>query len=159
MLILLFLRLLNFLVIFINFESLVLLYIFLIFFLRILFKSKFIGKERGNVYDRVKFLELVKVIKEFNDFKNDEVNIILGVLDLFKKFVKEVMIKIEDVYMFDINSVLDFEIVFEIMKRGYIRIFIYENDLGNIVVFLNIKDLALIDFDDKIFIRIVIKFY
>lgn len=69
------------------------------------------------------------------------------------------MIKIEDVYMFDINSVLDFEIVFEIMKRGYIRIFIYENDLGNIVVFLNIKDLVLIDFDDKIFIRIVIKFY
>lgn len=121
--------------------------------------DKVLGEEIGNVYDRAKLSELVKVTKEFNDLKNDEVNIISGALDLSKKSVKEVMTKIEDVYMLDINSVLDFETVSEIMKRGYTRIPIYENDPGNIVALLNIKDLALIDPDDKTPIRTVIKFY
>lgn len=121
--------------------------------------DKILGEEIGNVYDRAKLSELVKVTKEFNDLKNDEVNIISGALDLSKKCVTEVMTKIEDVFMLDINSVLDFETVSEIMKRGYTRIPIYDGDQGNIVALLNIKDLALIDPDDRTPIRTVIKFY
>lgn len=121
--------------------------------------DKILGEEIGNVYDRAKLSELVKVTKEFNDLKNDEVNIISGALDLSTKSVIEVMTKIEDVFMLDINSILDFETVSEIMKRGYTRIPIYESEQGNIVALLNIKDLALIDPDDKTPIRTVIKFY
>ncbi|XP_062622219.1 metal transporter CNNM4-like [Saccostrea cucullata] len=121
--------------------------------------DKILGEEIGNVYDRAKLSELVKVTKEFNDLKNDEVNIISGALDLSKKSVTEVMTKIEDVFMLDINSILDFETVSEIMKRGYTRIPIYEGEQGNIVALLNIKDLALIDPDDRTPIRTVIKFY
>jgi metal transporter CNNM len=121
--------------------------------------DKILGEEIGNVYDRAKLSELVKVTKEFNDLKNDEVNIISGALDLSTKSVTEVMTKIEDVFMLDINSILDFETVSEIMKRGYTRIPIYESEQGNIVALLNIKDLALIDPADKTPIRTVIKFY
>lgn len=45
-------------------------------------------------------------------------NIIAGALELRKKTVKDVMTKIEDVYMLDYNAILDFETVSEIMKSG-----------------------------------------
>ena len=69
------------------------------------------------------------------------------------------MTKIEDVYMLDINTILDFETVSDIMKRGYTRIPVFENGKENVVALLNIKDLALIDPDDKTAMRTVIKFY
>ncbi|KAK3095751.1 hypothetical protein FSP39_018578 [Pinctada imbricata] len=121
--------------------------------------DKILGEEIGNVYNREKLRELVTVTKDFNDLKNEEVNIIAGALDLSNKCVTEVMTKIEDVYMLDNNAILDFETVSEIMKRGYTRIPVYENDKNNIVALLNIKDLALIDPDDRTPMKTVIKFY
>ena len=53
-----------------------------------------------------------------NDLDKDEVNIISGALELRKKCVKDVMTHIEDVFMLNIESVLDFETVSEIMKSG-----------------------------------------
>lgn len=53
-----------------------------------------------------------------NDLDKDEVNIISGALELRKKTVAEVMTRIEDVFMLDYDSILDFETVSEIMKSG-----------------------------------------
>lgn len=39
-----------------------------------------------------------------------------------KKTVKDVMTRIEDVYMLNYNAILDFETVSEIMKSGTINI-------------------------------------
>lgn len=55
---------------------------------------------------------------EYNDLEKDEVNIIAGALELRKKTVANVMTRIEDVYMLNYNSILDFETVSEIMKSG-----------------------------------------
>ena len=121
--------------------------------------DKILGEEIGNVYDRNKLRELVTVTKDLTDLQNEEVNIIAGALDLSKKSVTEVMTKIEDVYMLDINTILDFETVSDIMKRGYTRIPVFDNGKENVVALLNIKDLALIDPDDKTAMRTVIKFY
>lgn len=53
-----------------------------------------------------------------NDLDRDEVNIISGALELRKKTVADVMTRIEDVFMLDYESILDFETVSEIMKSG-----------------------------------------
>lgn len=53
-----------------------------------------------------------------NDLDQAEVNIISGALELRKKTVADVMTRIEDVFMLDYDSVLDFATVSEIMKSG-----------------------------------------
>ncbi|XP_011303756.1 metal transporter CNNM4 [Fopius arisanus] len=125
--------------------------------------SKFLdfmlGEEIGNVYNRERLKELVKVTTGYNDLEKDEVNIIAGALELKKKTVSDVMTKIEDVYMLDYNAVLDFETVSEIMKSGFSRIPVYEGERNNIVTMLYIKDLAFVDPDDNTPLKTLCQFY
>ena len=88
-----------------------------------------------------------------------QVNIIAGALELSKKTVGTVMTKLEDVFMIEYNSVLDFDTMSQIMKNGYTRIPVFENERTNIVALLNIKDLAFVDPDDRTPLETVCKFY
>ena len=88
--------------------------------------DKILGEEIGNVYNRERLKELVTVTKDLNDLDKDEVNIISGALELRKKTVGDVMTHIEDAFMLDIEAVLDFETVSDIMKSGFSRIPVYQ---------------------------------
>ncbi|EEZ98477.1 unextended protein [Tribolium castaneum] len=126
--------------------------------------SKFLdcvlGEEIGNVYNRERLKELVKVTTGENDLDKDEVNIISGALELRKKTVADVMTKIEDVFMLDYdNTILDFETVSEIMKSGYSRVPVFEGNRQNIVTMLYIKDLAFVDPDDNTPLKTLCQFY
>ncbi|KAK9301214.1 hypothetical protein QLX08_006306 [Tetragonisca angustula] len=118
-----------------------------------------LGEEIGNVYNRERLKELVRVTTGYNDLEKDEVNIIAGALELRKKTVTDVMTKIEDVYMLNYNAVLDFETVSEIMKSGFSRIPVYEGVRTNIVTMLYIKDLAFVDPDDNMPLKTLCQFY
>ncbi|XP_060594921.1 metal transporter CNNM4-like isoform X2 [Ruditapes philippinarum] len=121
--------------------------------------DKILGEEIGQVYNREKLQELIRVTKDFSALDEDEVNIISGALSLTKKTVKDIMTRIDDVFVLDYNDILNFETMSEIMKRGYSRIPVYENEKSNIVALLNIKDLALIDPDDNTPLKTICKFY
>lgn len=121
--------------------------------------DKILGEEIGQVYNREKLQELIRVTKDFSALDEDEVNIISGALSLTKKTVKDIMTNIDDVFMLDYNDILNFDTMSEIMKRGYSRIPVYENEKSNIVALLNIKDLALIDPDDNTSLKTVCRFY
>ncbi|KOC59188.1 Metal transporter CNNM2 [Habropoda laboriosa] len=118
-----------------------------------------LGEEIGNVYNRERLKELVKVTTGYNDLEKDEVNIIAGALELRKKTVADIMTKIEDVYMLNYSAVLDFETVSEIMKSGFSRIPVYEGTRTNIVTMLYIKDLAFVDPDDNMPLKTLCQFY
>ncbi|XP_012250855.2 unextended protein isoform X2 [Athalia rosae] len=118
-----------------------------------------LGEEIGNVYNRERLKELVKVTTEYNDLEKDEVNIISGALELRKKTVYDVMTRIEDVYMLSYDAVLDFETVSEIMKSGFSRIPVYEGSRTNIITMLYTKDLAFIDPDDNTPLKTLCQFY
>ncbi|XP_012532156.1 metal transporter CNNM4 [Monomorium pharaonis] len=118
-----------------------------------------LGEEIGNVYNRERLKELLKVTNEYNDLEKDEVNIIAGALELRKKTVVDVMTRIEDVYMLNYNAILDFETVSEIMKSGFSRIPVYEDVRTNIVTMLYIKDLAFVDPDDNMPLKTLCQFY
>ncbi|CAH1118973.1 unnamed protein product [Phaedon cochleariae] len=118
-----------------------------------------LGEEIGNVYTRERLKELVKVTTGENDLDRDEVNIISGALELRRKTVRDVMTKIEDVFMLDYESVLDFETVSELMKSGFSRIPVYESNRQNIVTMLYIKDLAFVDPDDNTPLKTLCQFY
>lgn len=118
-----------------------------------------LGEEIGNVYNRERLKELVTVTKDLNDLDKDEVNIISGALELRKKTVGDVMTHIEDAFMLDIEAVLDFETVSDIMKSGFSRIPVFEKARQNIVTLLYIKDLAFVDPDDNTPLKTLCEFY
>lgn len=97
--------------------------------------------------------------KDVNDLDKDEVNIISGALELRRKTVKDVMTPIEDAYMLSMDAILDFNTVTDIMRSGFSRIPVYEGDRNNVVTLLFIKDLALVDTDDRTPLRTVCTFY
>jgi len=121
--------------------------------------DRVLGEEIGQVYNREKLQELVRVTKDFSALDDDEVAIISGALNLTKKTVLDIMTQIEDVFMLDYDDTLSFETMSDIMKKGYTRIPVYENNKSNIVALLNIKDLALIDPDDNTPLKTICKFY
>lgn len=118
-----------------------------------------LGEEIRNVYNRKRLMEFIRVTKDYNDLHNEEVDIISGALELTKKTVADVMTKVNDVFMVPIDSVLNFETVSEIIKRGYSRIPVYDGDRNNIVSLLNIKDLAFVDPDTNTHLRTLCEFY
>lgn len=118
-----------------------------------------LGEEIGNVYDRERLMEFIRVTKDYNKLENEEVNIISGALELKKKTVADVMTQIDDVFMMPYNAILNFETMSEIMKQGYSRIPVYDGDRNNIVALLNIKDLAFVDPDDNSPLRTLCEFY
>ncbi|XP_065355938.1 unextended protein [Calliphora vicina] len=118
-----------------------------------------LGEEIGNVYNRERLKELVKVTTGINDLDKNEVNIISGALELRKKTVADVMTHIDDAFMLPLDATLDFETVSEIMKSGFSRIPVYECDRKNIVTLLYIKDLAFVDPDDNTQLRTLCEFY
>ncbi|XP_031628059.1 metal transporter CNNM2 isoform X2 [Contarinia nasturtii] len=118
-----------------------------------------LGEEIGNVYNRDRLKELVRVTKDVNDLDKDEVNIISGALEMRRKTVFEVMTHLEDAFMLSIDAILDFDTVTEIMKSGFSRIPVYEGLRHNVQKLLFIKDLALIDPDDNTPLRTLCEFY
>lgn len=139
-----------------------------VFFMAVTFPASFpislvldfiLGKEMGQVYNKEKLQELIRMTADRRVLHDNEANIISGALQLTNKSVEDVMTKIEDVYMLEVNTELDFETLTEIMHHGYTRIPVYDGEKTNIVSLLNTKDLALIDPDDKTLLTTVCKFY
>lgn len=105
------------------------------------------------------FSIFTQVTKDVNDLDKDEVNIISGALELRKKTVADAMTHIEDAFMLSYDAILDFETVSEIMKSGFSRIPVYDNERKNVLTLLFIKDLAFVDPDDNTPLRTLCEFY
>lgn len=86
-------------------------------------------------------------------------NIISGALELRKKQVGAVMTHIEDAFMLSYDAILDFDTISEIMKSGFSRIPVYEDDRKNVCTMLFIKDLAFVDPDDNTPLRTLCEYY
>ena len=82
-----------------------------------------------------------------NVIKSSERKIIQAALDLQEKTAREVMTKIDDVYMLEINTYLDHRILREIYSKGFSRVPIYDKTKDNIVGILMTRDLILINPD------------
>lgn len=118
-----------------------------------------LGAEIGHVYDRERLMEYIKVTKTYNKLEEDEMNIISGALGLKTKTAENVMTRLEDAFMLPINSILDFNTLSEISKKGYSRIPVFDTERKNVVGLLHTKDLTFVDPDDKKPLKTIIEFY
>lgn len=124
--------------------------------------DKILGEEVGQVYNRERLLELIRMSKEYEKDLGtcQEVQIVTGALELSRKIVSDVMTPFKDVFMLPSDAILDPKAVSEIVKSGYTRIPVYDpNNRNNIVYILNVKDLALLDPEDKIPLMTICQFY
>ncbi|XP_042206392.1 unextended protein-like [Homarus americanus] len=99
------------------------------------------------------------VTHDHNDLQKEEQNIICGALELHKKTVGEVMTKLDDVFMLNVDTILDFNSINDIMQQGYSRVPVYDGERTNIIAVLFIKDLAFIDPDDNTPLKTLCQFY
>lgn len=115
-----------------------------------------LGKEISAVYTRDKVRELMK---QTSGLEEKEKRIISGALDFKNKIVKDVMLSISDVFMLDIDSILDFSTFQEIANAGYSRIPVYEHTKENLIGMILIQDLLLNDPADNLPLRSVFGFF
>ncbi|XP_031426582.1 metal transporter CNNM4 isoform X2 [Clupea harengus] len=118
-----------------------------------------LGQEIGTVYNREKLVGMLKVTEPYNDLVKEELNMIQGALELRTKTVEDVMTPVNDCFMINSDTVLDFNTMSEIMESGYTRIPVFEGERSNIVDILFVKDLAFVDPDDCTTLKTITKFY
>lgn len=80
--------------------------------------DKVLGEEIGNIYTRERLKELLKVTKDHHGLENEEVGIISGALDLKLKTVKNVMVRLDQIFMLPADTILDFETMADIEYHG-----------------------------------------
>ncbi|XP_061656936.1 metal transporter CNNM3 isoform X2 [Syngnathoides biaculeatus] len=78
---------------------------------------------------------------------------------LRSKTVEDILTPLKDCFMLPSSTLLDFSTMSDIMQSGYTRVPIYEEERSNIVEILYVKDLALVDPDDRTPMTTITKFY
>lgn len=73
--------------------------------------------------------------------------------------VEDVLTPLEDCFMLDSGTVLDFGVLAGIMQSGHTRIPVYEEERSNIVDMLYLKDLAFVDPEDCTPLSTITRFY
>lgn len=118
-----------------------------------------LGEEIVFVYDRERLQEYIRLTKNNNNFDAQEINIITGALKIKKMTVAHVMTKLRNVYMLNLDTIVNYQIIVEIIKRGFSRIPVYEKSRRNIIGLLMVKDLALVNPYSEVTMKSLIQFY
>ncbi|XP_073997889.1 unextended protein-like isoform X2 [Rhodnius prolixus] len=115
--------------------------------------DKILGEDM-TMFTKAKLKEMVNITW---DMQKQEKDIIAGALEMNTKTVEEVMTPLNDIYMLSINTYLDYNTIADILNTGYSRIPIYDGERSNIVNVLFTKDLILLDPEDRIPVKVLLK--
>lgn len=118
-----------------------------------------LGDEIAFVYDRERLQEYIRITKNYNNLEAQEINIITGALKIKKVTISQVMTKLRDVFMLEISSIVNHQMIMMIVKRGFSRIPIYEKSRHNVIGLLMVKDLALVNPYTDVTLKSLIAFY
>ena len=113
-----------------------------------LFES-ILGKQGGTIYKREELKELLNILENEN-LSSQEVSILKGVLDLSSKSLKDVMTPLEHVYMLSSKSILSRDVMADIVVNGHSRIPIFNEKRVDILGYLIVKKLIVLDAEDNV---------
>merc|ERR1711892_1572756 len=116
-----------------------------------------LGDEVGMSYNRDRLIGLLREAE--NDLDEDEKQMIEGALKLNEKSVKEVMTHINYVFTVSEDELVDYDFMQRITEAGYSRIPVTKSGNGDITGLLFLRDLVMVDPDDRIEVSTVTKYY
>jgi metal transporter CNNM len=112
--------------------------------------DKIVGEEEeDDTYNRAEVKALAKYLEKENALKKDEVNLVHGAISLHVVEVEHITQPLEDMFMIDLDTVLDEEWIARAMSRGHSRVLVYDTDPHNIRGVLLVKRLLLYDPAEK----------
>jgi len=114
-----------------------------ILFTPIILMLKFIPKLTGKVRKKPKMTEeelltFVEVVEEEGGIEEDEKELIHNIFEFDDTSASEIMTPRADMYVINANEKLDPE---EVIRSGYTRIPVIEEDIDHVIGILNVKDL------------------
>ncbi|GAM25998.1 hypothetical protein SAMD00019534_091730 [Acytostelium subglobosum LB1] len=118
-----------------------------------------LGREMGTIYSRHQLKKLLDIHSAHameSGVSRSDVTMLTGVLDFGQKKVAQVMTPLEQVFMLDIESKLDINMMTSILENGHSRMPVYEGDRTNIVGCLHMRDLVLLNPEDGVPLKTVI---
>ena len=100
-----------------------------------------LGDEAGSAYTRKQIRYLIQLQYEKGNLKlhETELNILQSALTISKVQIHTITTELNNVFMLNINSNLDFNTLSTIIKSGYTRIPLYSCDRSNVVGVINAK--------------------
>lgn len=122
-----------------------------------------LGADHGTFFKRTELKELVNIHLKAHDPKyhltEHEAKILGGALDFARISVSQIMTKVENVYMLDVDGKLDVDSMTSIWQAGHSRIPVYKGNKNNIIGMLYVKDLILINPEESLPISTILTFY
>ena len=114
-----------------------------ILFLPVIFLLNFIPKITGKIKDRPAITEeelitFVEVVEEEGEIKEEEMELIHNIFELDDTSASEIMTPRADMFVIQADEPLQLP---DILKSGYTRIPVIEEDIDHVVGIVNIKDL------------------
>lgn len=141
-------------------------YFFLVLFFPFAYPISFfldlvLGREVGTIYSKNELKKLLDIhaIHQESGVSRRQAVILSGVLDFAQKKLEDIMTPMEKIFMLDMESRLDTNVLTTIMENGHSRVPVYEGDRTNIVSCLYMKDLALVNPEEGIPLRSFLSFY
>jgi len=118
-----------------------------------------LGDEPAKVYSNDELKELLAAHQ--GEMKGqltlDETHILRGTLEMGQKTVADIMTPEDKVFMLSVDQVLDAKALRLILAKGHSRVPLYLNHRANVVALLLVKQLILLDPEDEVPVRKLIR--
>ncbi len=118
-----------------------------------------LGEEVGAIYNSGQMKKLLQVHVEHNALDENQAKIMQGAMGYMDKTVSSVMTPVENIFMLDVDTVLDFKTISLIFRSGYSRVPVFQTTKNKIVGLLLTKDLIMIDPEEGTTVRAMIQFF
>lgn len=117
-----------------------------------------LGHELGQIYNREELKGLVSIHarSKYGALTQDESLIIQGTLNFSQRTVADVLTKAENVFSLNVDAILDESTLQLIVEKGHSRVPLYDGRRDNIVCLLLVKQLILVDKNQRLPIRALI---
>lgn len=115
-----------------------------------------LGEELGTIYNREELKGLIDVHAKSNILTQDETTILKGALEFSLKTVHQILTPAKTIFRLDIDTILDRDTLLSILRNGHSRVPLYDQTPNNIVCLLLVKQLILVNPDDRVPIRALI---